>query len=130
VISSYHEVAKDRYHLSSRDKYENDISVGDDMEEITYLATAPSLTVKVELLINNSNGITWIDWLGKGPNRHNSAETKWPRPGYANLRKLLSQIAKLHPNIKRFIGERVTGMRDKHGTQSGFKLAANSLRQY
>ena len=74
------------------------------MEFVTYLAFAAGLTARVELIINNTTGVAWIDWFGKGPNRHD-IEAK--APGYSYVRQLLSDLAKKHPNIKRFVWRRI-----------------------
>jgi predicted N-acetyltransferase YhbS len=132
VIDSYEEISPNNTYLNS----EIGAKKGDRIEFVTYLAFLEStnergfkigLTVKVELIINDRSGIAWIDWIGKGPNRHNNEERI---PGYANLRQLLAQIAKRHNSIKHFAADRQSGMREKHPEfkQDNFRLSADRLR--
>jgi hypothetical protein len=131
VIESYKDIAQ--YDTGLNDEYK--ATKGDELQFITYLAFLEStserglkygITARVELIINNNTGDAWIDWIGRGPNRHNETE---PLPGYRSLRHLLAQIAKRHPNIKQFTGWRMSGMRDKHPNfnQKDFKLSAGRL---
>ena len=123
TIESFGEVSQNNMSGYMRDG--RDIKKGDNMEWITYLACAPNLTMRVELTINSTTGTALIDWLGRGPNRHDKT---WPGPGYTNLRKLLSQISKLHPSIKRFTGYRIGGMREKYqNDQSNFSISVDRL---
>jgi hypothetical protein len=128
IIDSYEEISPNNTYMNS----EVGAREGDKIEYVTYLAFLESvderdlktgLTVRIELIINDRSGIAWIDWIGKGPNRHNNEERI---PGYANLRKLLSQIAKLHPHIRFFAGNRESGMREKFGKPE-FKLQTSKL---
>jgi hypothetical protein len=128
VIDSYEEISPNDFYLNK----EVNARKGDNLKHITYLAFLEStneagskfgITVRVELIINNRSGIAWIDWIGKGPNRHNNTDKT---PSYANLRHLLSQIAKNHPYIQFFSGDRVSGMHKKFGKPE-FKLRTNKL---
>jgi predicted N-acetyltransferase YhbS len=132
VIDSHEEISPNDIYLNS----EVGTRKGDKIEFVTYLAFLESvnerglktgLTVRIELIINVRSGIAWIDWIGKGPNRHNNEERI---PGYANLRQLLAQIAKQHKGIKRFAADRQSGMREKHPEfkQDNFRLSADRLR--
>jgi hypothetical protein len=131
VVDSYEEISPNNAYLNS----EVEARKGDKIEFVTYLAFLEStnergfkigLTVRVELIINDRSGIAWIDWIGKGPSRHNNEERI---PGYANLRQLLAQIAKQHKGIKRFAADRQSGMREKHPEfkQDNFRLSADRL---
>ncbi|MFA5767495.1 MAG: hypothetical protein WC919_06220 [Candidatus Paceibacterota bacterium] len=128
VIDSYEEISPNDFYLNR----EVGARKGDKLQYITYLAFLESInetglkfgiTVRVELIVNDRSGIAWIDWIGKGPHRHNNTDKA---PSYANLRHLLSQIAKNHPHIKFFAGNRESGMREKFGKPE-FKLRASKL---
>jgi hypothetical protein len=102
----------------------------------TYLAFAEStderglkkgITVRIELIIDKNSGFAWIDWIGKGPNRHSRQIYDDPLPGYVNLRQLLAQIAQLHPKIKYFMADRQSGMRQKYPSGRPFVLATKKL---
>jgi len=132
VIDSHEEISPNNTYLNS----EVEARKGDKIEFVTYLAFLETtnergfkigLTIRIELIINDRSGIAWIDWIGKGPNRHNNEERI---PGYANLRQLLAQIAKRHRSIKRFAADRQSGMREKHPEfrQDNFRLSADRLR--
>ncbi|MCK9557588.1 MAG: hypothetical protein M0R50_06055, partial [Candidatus Cloacimonetes bacterium] len=128
VIESYKELSPNNTYMHS----ETNAKKGDELEFIIYLAFLEStretglkygIDARVELVINNSTGIAWIDWIGKGSNRRNDNA---PLPGHINLRQLLAQIAKLHPRIKYFMGYRESGMRHKFNKPE-FKLSAAKL---
>ena len=127
VVESYKEIAQQGARRSNELIYNK----GDELEYVTYLAFLEStretglkfgITVRVELIVNNDTGDAWIDWIGRGPNRHNKID---PLPGYVNLRQLLAEIAKHHQNIKYFTGNRISGMRKKHPRE--FRLTTNKL---
>jgi hypothetical protein len=128
VIESYKEMSPNDTYMHS----ETNAKKGNELEFITYLAFLEStretgskfgIDARVELIINNSTGIAWIDWIGKGSNRRNSNA---PSPGHTNLRQLLAQIAKLHPRIEYFMGHRESGMRHKFNKPE-FKLSVANL---
>ena len=128
IIESYKEISPNNTYMNS----EVGARKGDEIEYITYLAFLETtgetglkvgITVRTELIINNRTGIAWIDWIGKGPNRHNNID---PIPGYVNLRQLLAQIAKLHPHVRFFAGNRESGMRAKFNKPE-FKLRTSKL---
>jgi hypothetical protein len=132
VVESYKEISPNDTYLNSEVKSNK----GDELEFVTYLAFLEStsatnlksgITIRVELIIDNDTGVAWIDWIGAGPNRYTKDIGKIP--GYTSLRQLLAKIAKQHPNIRYFVGDRITGMREKHPNhnQGEFKLAANKL---
>jgi hypothetical protein len=127
IIDSHTEIAPNHTWLHS----ELGAKKGDEIEYITYLAFLETLsefglkvgiTVRIELIIDKTTGVAWIDWLGKGPNRHNNND---PIPGYANLRRLLAQIAKRH-QICSFRGSRESGMREKFDKPE-FRLSTRRL---
>jgi hypothetical protein len=128
VIESYKEISPNNFYLNR----EVGARKGDKLEFITYLAFLEStnrlglkfgIDVRIELIINDRTGIAWIDWIGKGPHRSDSDS---PIPGYANLRKLLSQVARRHPSIRFFTGNRESGMHEKFGKPE-FKLKVAGL---
>ena len=133
-VDSYTEISPNNTYLHSEVKARK----GDKLEFVTYLAfleytnergLKAMATVRVELIIDSNTGIAWIDWIGTGPNRNNMVPGFDRAPGYASLRQLLAQIAKLHPQIRYFTGDRQSGMREKHpnDNQAEFKLATNRL---
>ena len=134
AVDSYTEVSPNDTYMHS----EVGSRKGDKLEFVTYLAfleytnerdLKALATVRIELIINPSTGIAWIDWIGKGPNRSNVVPGFNHAPGYASLRQLLAQLARHHPAIRYFTGDRQSGMREKHQNehQAEFKLAAQRL---
>lgn len=106
----------EEWELEVIDKTEDDYP--EESYFITYLAfdNATKHCIRVELTVP-WNGIADIDWIGNGLNRHFSKEgfkrlglSEQP-PGPAAIRKLLLQIARENPTIRRFVGHRISGMR-------------------
>jgi hypothetical protein len=132
VVDSYEEIAPDNTYMHNEVKTKK----GDRLNFVTYLAFAESIderglkkgiTVRIELIINEDSGLAWIDWIGKGASRHGRQIYDDPLPGYANLRHLLAQIVRLHPEIKYFAADRQSGMRQKHSSARPFILATSKL---